>query len=195
MLNSLLLGLVFASHINIGEYSGCTQVKLVWEETKWSKVENSFQIATCSWAISPSLSLSWDWRFSMMLEPPDSLAASYTLFPVIDTDMVDRDWSKESSCRCVIRNKGEVMLHHFTYVMHKFVFISRCWNFNSRVFTWERMKVWRQALSVPLMELERDREGVDEAGGSEAEWVMVFLSWGEQIWNKWTYMCLTLFLS
>ncbi len=36
----------------------------------------------------------------MMLEPPDSLAASYRLVPLIDTDMVMvlSEWSKESSC-------------------------------------------------------------------------------------------------
>lgn len=36
----------------------------------------------------------------MMLEPPDSLAASYRLVPLIDTDIVivPNEWSKESSC-------------------------------------------------------------------------------------------------
>lgn len=39
-------------------------------------------------ALSPSLSLSWDCRFSMMLEPPLSRAASYRLVPLKDMDMV-----------------------------------------------------------------------------------------------------------
>lgn len=36
----------------------------------------------------------------MMLEPPDSLAASYRLVPLIDMDIVivPSEWSKESSC-------------------------------------------------------------------------------------------------
>lgn len=35
----------------------------------------------------------------MMLEPPESLAASYRLVPLMDTDMVMvlSEWSKESS--------------------------------------------------------------------------------------------------
>lgn len=33
-----------------------------------------------------------------MLEPPESLAASYRLVPLIDTDIVPSEWSKESSC-------------------------------------------------------------------------------------------------
>lgn len=43
------------------------------------------------------------------------------------------------------------------------------------------MEVCRPALSVPLMELERDRDGVEEAGGSPTEWIMDFLSWEGKI--------------
>lgn len=43
----------------------------------------------------------------MMLEPPDSLAASYRLVPLIDMDIVivPSEWSKESSCRWIKKKK------------------------------------------------------------------------------------------
>lgn len=50
--------------------------------------------------------------------------------------------------------------------------------------TWERIDVCRPAFSVPLMELERDSEGVEEAGGSPTEWVMAFRSLGGKCFKK-----------
>lgn len=53
-----------------------------------------------------------------MLEPPDSLAASYRLVPLIDTDMVmvAREWSKESSCGRVKQNSGPIKLYKSKHV-------------------------------------------------------------------------------
>lgn len=42
--------------------------------------------------------------------------------------------------------------------------------------TWEKIEVCSPALSAPLMELERDREGVEDAGGSPTEWVIALRS-------------------
>lgn len=49
----------------------------------------------------------------MMLEPPDSLAASYRLVPLIDIDMVmlPREWSKQSSCGRMKHSTASVKLH------------------------------------------------------------------------------------
>lgn len=46
--------------------------------------------------------------------------------------------------------------------------------------TWARKEEWSPVWSVPLMELERDSEGVEEAGGSLTDNTVAFLSWQAQ---------------
>lgn len=53
---------------------------------------------------------------------------------------------------------------------HKQSFIS--FNMVPSLYTWERIEECRPAWSAPLMELERDSEGVEQTGGSTTEWVM-----------------------
>lgn len=105
----------------------------------------------------------------MMLEPPENLAASYTLVPPIDIDkfMAVSEWSKESSW-------GFIKPIGISYItkMNSCTLISII----PPVCTCERTEVCRPALSAPLMELERDSVGVDEAGGSTIERVMDFRS-------------------
>lgn len=105
----------------------------------------------------------------MMLEPPESLAASYTLVPPIDIDkfMAVSEWSKESSCG-LIKHLGFPHLTNITSCTLIFVILPVC--------TWESTEECRPAVSAPLMELERDSVGVDEAGGSTIERVMDFRS-------------------
>lgn len=104
-----------------------------------------------------------------MLEPPENLAASYTLVPPIDIDkfMAVREWSKESSC-------GFIKPEGLSYVTK----VNSCTSISPipPVCTWERAEACRPAVSAPLMELERDRVGVDEAGGSTIEKVIDFRS-------------------
>lgn len=104
----------------------------------------------------------------MMLEPPENLAASYTLVPPIDIDkfMAVSEWSKESSCGF----RKPVGLSYVTK-MNSYTSIPII----PPVCTWERAEVCRP-VSAPLMELERDRVGVDEAGGSTIERVRDFRS-------------------
>lgn len=105
----------------------------------------------------------------MMLEPPENLAASYTLVPPIDIDrfMAVSEWSKESSCGF----RQPIGLSYITK-MHVYTSIPRI----PPACTWENAEVCRPPVSAPLMELERDRVGVDEAGGSTIERVMDFRS-------------------
>lgn len=43
--------------------------------------------------------------------------------------------------------------------------------------TWYRAALCRPPLSAPLMELQRDKEGVEDAGGSPTDWFKTFRSW------------------
>lgn len=106
----------------------------------------------------------------MMLEPPENLAASYTLVPPIDIDKLEAvsEWSKESSCG-LIKHVGFLHLTNITSCMLISVILPVC--------TWERTEECRPAVSAPLMELERDSVGVEEAEGSTIERVMDFRSW------------------
>lgn len=54
----------------------------------------------------------------MMLEPPDSLAASYRLVALIDKDMVmaPSEWSDESSWRIIKHGMKSIKLHRFKHV-------------------------------------------------------------------------------
>lgn len=105
----------------------------------------------------------------MMLEPPENLAASYTLVPPIDIEkfMAVSEWSKESSFgfRKPVRLSYITKMNLYTSIP---IIPPAC--------TWERAEVCRPPMSAPLMELERDRVGVDEAGGSTIERVIVFRS-------------------
>ncbi len=136
---------------------------------------------TCSWAISPSLSLSWDCRLSMTLDPPPSRAASYRLVPLMDMVMVLKELSRESSCwkkqpqkpgevmtECEISRRRKVSLH-----------LNKCgqgWD----EYTCEKREEGKPACSAPLTELERDSVGVEDAGASVTDRLRDFLSW----WNK-----------
>lgn len=106
----------------------------------------------------------------MMLEPPENLAASYTLVPPIDIDklVAVSEWSKASSCG-LMKHTGLPHLTNVTSCTLISVILPMC--------TWERREECKPAVSAPLMELERDSVGVAEAGGSTAERVKDFRSW------------------